>query len=186
MPANEICKPLQYVQVSAEWRMRPNHAIAPPDTYIGMAGVSEVRHLPCPALPCLAQQQQQQQRLYVLACKLLAPQIICCIKSVVHLKSEVPLKSCLNSRALLVMTNQQSPHDMQVGGGHFFAEDTGELEGDMPGHDDDATSKQQSSPDALVTVAVTYTVSADGCIDTAWTIDASQALPAPLPSNLFK
>ena len=31
-----------WLQVSAEWQMKPNPDIAPPDTYIGMAGVSEV------------------------------------------------------------------------------------------------------------------------------------------------
>ena len=33
------------MQVSAEWQMKPNPDIAPPDTYIGMAGVSEVNHM---------------------------------------------------------------------------------------------------------------------------------------------
>lgn len=30
----------------ARWELKPNRAIAPPDTYIGMAGVSEVAHHP--------------------------------------------------------------------------------------------------------------------------------------------
>ena len=38
------------VQVSAEWQMKPNPDIAPPDTYIGMAGVSEVRLMDQPLI----------------------------------------------------------------------------------------------------------------------------------------
>ena len=40
------------LQVSAEWHMKPNPAIAPPDTYIGMAGVSEVILLPQLSIRC--------------------------------------------------------------------------------------------------------------------------------------
>ena len=74
---------------------------------------------------------------------------------------------------------------MQVGGGHFFAETPSEVEVDLPGRGDDSKA-QQASPEAAVSVAATYTICADGSIAMAWTIDASDALPAALPPGLFK
>ena len=74
---------------------------------------------------------------------------------------------------------------MQVGGGHFFAEEAKEEEAQMPGYDDGPADPAKPR-EAFVAVSVTYTVSGDGSIDMQWSIDASKALPGHLPSNLFK
>jgi hypothetical protein len=63
----------------------------------------------------------------------------------------------------------------QVGGGHFLA-DPLPGEAAKPAVDPAAAVKEGSIP-----VTVTYTIAGDGSVRADWRIDASGALPAPLP-----
>ena len=44
VPVRDLdCDRVRLVQVKASWTLKPNRKVAPPDTYVGMAGVSEVQ-----------------------------------------------------------------------------------------------------------------------------------------------
>ena len=166
--------------------MKPNPAIAPPDTYIGMAGVSEVRWLA--EHSCQPMRATNDVVLGLCMAESLQHTLCCLCSLCCGSASRGPGNTSAKARSEHLappVPVMSLGHYLQVGGGHFFAEEAGEVEGDMPGHDD-AGKAPQGSQDAAVSVAVTYTISADGSIDMAWTIDASQALPAPLPAGLFK
>ena len=56
----------------------------------------------------------------------------------------------------------------------------------MPGHDDVPADAPGPAKEATIGIRATYTVSADGHLRLDWQVDASRALPAQLPPNLFK
>ena len=76
-----------------------------------------------------------------------------------------------------------------MGGAHFFAEElpeAKEVEGAMPGHDEVPADAPAGAKEGTVGISVSYTVSADGDLRFDWEVDATRALPAKLPPNLFK
>jgi beta-galactosidase len=62
----------------------------------------------------------------------------------------------------------------QVGGGHFLADP-------LPGEAAKPAEPAAARVQGAIPVTVTYTVSPDGGVRADWGIDASDALPAPLP-----
>lgn len=81
-------------------------------------------------------------------------------------------KSCLGGRAHTQKLYSLLP---QVGGGHFLADP-------LPGEPVKAAADPSAArTQGTIPVTVTYTVSPDGGVRADWGIDASDALPAPLP-----
>ena len=76
---------------------------------------------------------------------------------------------------------QPRPSIAQEGGAQFYQE------GGAQGLEELGPEEEvESGPDARIQVAVTYTIDAKGRLKCGWEVDATRALPARLPPNLFK
>lgn len=75
---------------------------------------------------------------------------------------------------LTLSRSPQHSHTHQVGGGHFLADP-------LPGEAAKPAEPVAARTQGAIPVTATYTVSPDGSVRADWAIDASDALPAPLP-----
>ena len=68
----------------------------------------------------------------------------------------------------------------EVGGAHFLSETAAvePAEGSVGEHD--------GSPAAEITINASYTIHGDGRLDVTMEVDATKALPAPLPVALYR